>query len=336
MPEFLCPQGVGSAATRVARRLFLFLPVVLLVACGGGLGQQDDNGTLVIQGALIFTSPWVPPIEDGTLVIIDGVIEAVGSRGQVRIPPNAMLLDGTNHSILAGFWNAHVQIDDEILAAAAGAPAEELQSLLWERFTRFGYSTIVETSRSREELAPLVSRIDSGEVMGPRILMVAGLDVPGVYFPDPLAFPWSGEILSGLIGGDISLVTAIELQRRAATLLHNGDLDIVTASMDAALSELRPFVDRGGRLLFGTGAGYIDQYDPLSEHLLLEDAGIPFAARLAALTSEPSFRFGLDYLGAVEPGMVADIILVDGDPEADITSLARIRLVLREGRTIFW
>jgi hypothetical protein len=34
--------------------------------------------------------------------------------------------------------------------------------------------------------------------------------------------------------------------------------------------------------------------------------------------------------------MVADLVLVDGDPEADITSLARIRLVLREGRTIFW
>jgi cytosine/adenosine deaminase-related metal-dependent hydrolase len=318
------------------RRLCFGLSTLLLVACGGGVGQEEDNGTLVIQGATIFTSPGVPPIENGTIVVIDGVIESVGSRDQVRIPPNALLLDGTNHSLLAGFWNSHVQIDDEILAAAAGAPAEELQALLWERFTRFGYSTIVETSLSREELAALVSRFDSGEVMGPRILVVGGLDVPGVYFPDPMAFPWTGEFLSGLIGGDIALVSGIELQRRAATLLHNGDLDAVSNSMDAALSELRPFEDRGGRILFGTGSGYIDQYDPISEHLLLEDAGVSFATRLAALTSEPAIRFGLDFLGAVEPGMVADLVLVDGDPEADITSLARIRLVLREGRTIFW
>jgi hypothetical protein len=157
--------------------------------------------------------------------------------------------------------------------------------------------------------------------MGPRILVVGGLDVPRVHFPDPLAFPWSGEFLSGLIGGDIALVTGIEVQRRAATLLNNGNLDVVATSMNAALSALRPFEDQGGRLLFGTGSGYIDQYDPMSEHLLLEDAGLSFATRLAALTSEPSIRFGFDYLGAVEPGMVADLVLVDGDPEGSRTFL---------------
>jgi hypothetical protein len=182
---------------------------------------------------MIFTSPGVPPIEDGTIVIIDGVIEAVGPRGSVPIPPNSQLLDGTNLSLLAGFWNAHVQINDEILAAAENAPAEELQALLWERFTRFGYSTIVETSHSREELATLVARIDSGEVMGPRILVVGGMEVPRVYFPDSMAFPWSQDLLSELIAGDVALVTGIEFQRRAATLRHNGDLDLVSTAMDA-------------------------------------------------------------------------------------------------------
>lgn len=317
--------------------LALVVAALSLAACGaGGGGGAEDSGILVIEGATIFTSPGVPPIEEGTIVIVDGVIEGVGPRGSVPIPSRAQILDGAGLSLTAGFWNVHVRIDDEILAAAESAPAEQLQGLLWERFTRFGYSTIVETSHTREELASLVNRIDSGEVMGPRILVTGGADVPRVYYPDPLVFPWTPEFLAGLASSDVALVTGLELQRQASSVMNDGDLDRVSAAMEAGLRELRPFEDRGGRLIFGTGAGYIEQYDPLSEHLLLEDAGVTFAARLAALTTEPAFRFGYDYLGPVETGMVADLVLMDGDPEADITSLARVRLVLREGRTIFW
>ena len=106
------------AVLRASRSLLFLLPVLILVACGGGIGQQGDNGVLVIEGAMVFTSPGVPPIEDGTVVILDGVIEAVGPRGTVPIPANSQLLDGTNLSLLAGFWNVHVQIDEEILLAA--------------------------------------------------------------------------------------------------------------------------------------------------------------------------------------------------------------------------
>lgn len=321
---------------RSIRRVVWTLSTLLLAACGGAGGGEEESGILVIEGATIFTSPGVPPIEEGTLVIVDGVIEGVGPRGTIPIPSRAQVLDGVGLSLLGGFWNVHVQMDDEILAAAESGTAEQLQALLWERFTRFGYSTIVETSHSREELATLVGRVDSGEVMGPRILATAGADVPRVYYPDPLAFPWTSEFMGGLAASDVALVTGIELQRRAATMMYSGDLDTVTEVMEEALRELRPFEERGGRLIFGTGSGYIEQYDPLSEHLLLEEAGVSFASRLAALTTEPAFRFGYDYLGLIEAGMVADLVLVDGDPEADITSLARVRLVLREGRTIFW
>jgi imidazolonepropionase-like amidohydrolase len=40
-------------------------------------------------------------------------------------------------------------------------------------------------------------------------------------------------------------------------------------------------------------------------------------------------------LGTLEPGKLADLILVEGDPTQDITALARIRLVIRGGRIVF-
>jgi imidazolonepropionase-like amidohydrolase len=37
-------------------------------------------------------------------------------------------------------------------------------------------------------------------------------------------------------------------------------------------------------------------------------------------------------LGRVAPGATADLLLVDGDPLADLNALSRVRLVTRDGR----
>ncbi|MBF9143491.1 amidohydrolase family protein [Hymenobacter properus] len=41
-----------------------------------------------------------------------------------------------------------------------------------------------------------------------------------------------------------------------------------------------------------------------------------------------------DKIGALEPGMAADLIAVDGDPLADITALEKVRFVMKEGQII--
>jgi imidazolonepropionase-like amidohydrolase len=38
-----------------------------------------------------------------------------------------------------------------------------------------------------------------------------------------------------------------------------------------------------------------------------------------------------DQLGTLEPGKIADLIVVDGDPSEDISALSRVRAVFKDG-----
>ena len=64
---------------------------------------------------------------------------------------------------------------------------------------------------------------------------------------------------------------------------------------------------------------------------LLVRAGLSPAAALAAATSVPAQVFGLADRGRVARGLRADLLLVDGDPCADVTATRNIAAIWRNG-----
>jgi len=326
---------------RLSGRLRSFAPLVVLLvvaipACGDvRQGEWQGMEMIALEGATIFTSPHVSPIENGVVLIVDGVIEAVGRRDQVPVPAAALRIEARGLSVMAGFWNTHVRVDEDLLQAATTGSAEEVELLLQDHFTRFGFTTLVETSTPRDRLVALIERIQSGEVMGPRILSTGGVQLAGIHWPDASTLLGGDGTIHVPGGTETVLVPALGLVREVALAASPtgaiGPMEQLAEVADGILS----FVNGGGSLMFGSGAGYVDQYDPMTDLLVLAEAGIPFSTRLASLTTVPAERFDYFSLGVVEQGMVADLVLVDGDPEVDVNAFGRVRIVLREGRPLF-
>jgi imidazolonepropionase-like amidohydrolase len=68
---------------------------------------------------------------------------------------------------------------------------------------------------------------------------------------------------------------------------------------------------------------------------LLVEAGLTPAEALVAATRNGARFFGAqDRLGSIEPGKLADLVFVDGDPTEDISTMRNIRHVLSDGRWI--
>jgi imidazolonepropionase-like amidohydrolase len=64
----------------------------------------------------------------------------------------------------------------------------------------------------------------------------------------------------------------------------------------------------------------------------LVQAGLTPLEALRSATSEPARALGLEDMGTIRAGAVADLVLLDGDPVADIRNTERIRAVVADGR----
>ena len=95
----------------------------------------------------------------------------------------------------------------------------------------------------------------------------------------------------------------------------------------------------GVPLVFGTDTPFAFGnffHSVMNEVRALKLAGLPNEAILRMATVDAATALGIDdRVGTIEPGKLADLVLLDGDPLADIEAVGHVELVMKEGRIVY-
>ncbi len=150
---------------------------VFLAAC-----LPSFTADLVITGAKVLASPDAAPLSNATVVISNGIITAV--EGKDFAPASLPRLRCPGCFVFAGFWNSHVHFTEPKWAAAATASPQALTQDLQAMLTHSGFTTVIDLASDIRSTSALRSRIESGELLGPRIYTAGS----GLYPPNGVPY----------------------------------------------------------------------------------------------------------------------------------------------------
>jgi len=112
--------------------------------------------------------------------------------------------------------------------------------------------------------------------------------------------------------------------------------DLSRETMRASFNKLKDLVAELNKrhifVLAGTdGVGF----ELIRELQLYTEAGMTVEDALATATINPATVYGMaDKTGSLKKGKLAELALIDGDPQADITQLRQVELVMRDGKVM--
>ena len=88
----------------------------------------------------------------------------------------------------------------------------------------------------------------------------------------------------------------------------------------------------GVKIAFGTDCGVSPHGTNWEEFVLMVEGGMPPMVAIQSATMEGAKLLRVDdELGSVEPGKIADLVAVDGDPLADISVMGKMDFVMKAG-----
>jgi imidazolonepropionase-like amidohydrolase len=235
-----------------SRRIFFPLLAVVLASFATA---ADNTDTLALVGGTVIASPGAVPLRDAAVLISGGKIVAVGKRAQVKIPKGTPVVNCTGKTIVAGFWNSHVHLIEDVWQPGYAAKAGNACSVclmaghMREMLTRWGFTTVWDLGSDPSQTAGLRRMTEGGALLGPQILMAGDIFPKGghpVYLPPEMQLPEAAnpeeaaqmardDLKMGLDG--MKLFTGAYMGDKPVV---NMDIAVVKAAVDVAHAQGKP------------------------------------------------------------------------------------------------
>ena len=116
-------------------------------------------------------------------------------------------------------------------------------------------------------------------------------------------------------------------------------IELAVRTGEGHLASIKNAVRAGVTMLNGTDYPPGEPIDgtvvAVREMEFMVEAGLSSTEALRTVTTNPAALLGVsDEIGAVEPGYVADLIVIDSDPTADVSNMRQISMVIQAGELI--
>src|SRR6266545_1855346 len=311
--------------------------------------QPAANHVIAIVGATLIDGRGGPAIPDAVVIIRGEQIAAVGKRSSMSIPPGAVVWDAKGLTLLPGLIDAHFHIDGD----------DPLPAL----YLSHGITSLrdpgqwIEAYDAARKLSAPVPRLF---LCGPHLD-----SAPPAYPADSFMVRDAEKYRQAVLAdnnarreGRYQVWNSINLETPRARALsklivdhgifvsptlavferQTGDKDTTEMHVHA-FKQMEAFV----RLVHGAGAKVVVGSHSDVPHakrgwayqreleLLVESGLTPMQAIVAGTLENARFFRAADRLGSIEPGKLADLVLVEGDPQRNISDMRRLKRVMLNG-----
>jgi imidazolonepropionase-like amidohydrolase len=123
-----------------------------------------EKATYAITGARLIDGNGGPPVSDSVVLVRDGRISAVGTRGQVNPPGGIPVIDAAGKTLLPGLWEMHAHF-----AQVEYGPA----------YLAAGVTSARDCGEEFEFITAARDAVNSGKALGPHLILAGLVDGSG-------------------------------------------------------------------------------------------------------------------------------------------------------------
>ncbi|MFC2083993.1 amidohydrolase family protein [Bacteroidota bacterium] len=271
----------------------------------GNLANSPEEG-FSIRNTLLNDN------ENSRLVAAGPLVTTVGGYGNYPVTSSSDAQLKTNGLINAGADLIKIAIEDN------------LQGRTWPMLSIDEIKMIVQTTHNRnKQAAAHISRAKHLDMA-----IKGGVDDVVHMVIDNLP----DSLITFMIEKNMYWVPTLELWKSVSEKYNLNWIAI-------AKNNLKRFVQAGGKVALGTDYdGYVTPFDlgmPITEIRLMKEAGMtPMQIIIAGTLNAASVCNLKNELGTIEPGKIADIIIVKNNPLEDLESLLNVQMVIHNGEII--